>query len=82
MTTDRRRALADGLITWLATGDRMDGLFAPDVFCDFTMPTWRLQSASADELVAMRHHSHPASGRVPRHRFDATDRRARTFRGG
>jgi hypothetical protein len=70
----QRRSLADKFMSFLETGAAPDGLFAPDVFCDFTMPTWRLQSASADELVAMRHHSHPASGRVPRHRFDATDR--------
>ena len=68
------RSLADKFMSFLETGTAPDGLFAPDVFCDFTMPTWRLQSASADEVVAMRRHSHPAAGRVPRHRFDATNR--------
>ncbi len=38
------RELAGKLITFLETGAAPGGLFAPDVFVDFTMPQWRLQS--------------------------------------
>jgi hypothetical protein len=38
------RDLAGKLIAFLETGAPPDGLFAPDVFCDFTLPQWRLQA--------------------------------------
>lgn len=38
------RDLAGQLITFMETGTPPDGLFTEDVFCDFTMPQWRLQS--------------------------------------
>lgn len=60
------------LVQWLETGQVADGLFADDVFCDFTVPTWRLQAQGADAVVAMRRESHPAPGRVPRLRYDPT----------
>lgn len=69
---DRIRRLAEDLITYLETGNPPDGLFAPDVFVDFTMPLWRLQTDTADAGVRLRRAGHPASGRVPRARLDAT----------
>jgi hypothetical protein len=74
MTADdgRARALADKFIVFLETGAAPDGLFAPDVFCDFTMPQWRLQSAGIEDTVALRKGGHPCPGRVPRTRFDLT----------
>ena len=69
---ERSHALAEKFIAFLETGDAPDGLFAPNVFCDFTMPTWRLQSSGIENLVAMRKEGHPATGRVPRWRFDPT----------
>ena len=64
--------LADGLIAFLETGRADDGLFAPDVFCDLTMPTWRLQAAGAADTIALRLAGHPTPGRVSRHRVDPT----------
>lgn len=68
----RAHALAEQFIAFLETADTAAGLFAPDVFCDFTMPTWRLQSSGVEELVAMRKEGHPGPSRVPRWRFDPT----------
>ena len=68
----RSHELAEKFIAFLETGAAPEGLFSPDVFCDFTMPTWRLQSSGIEDLVAMRKAGHPATGRVPRWRFDPT----------
>ena len=68
----RAHALAEKLIQFLQAGEVPDGLFAADVFTDFTMPTWRLQAASAADSVAMRLAGHPGQGAVPRWRFDPT----------
>ena len=62
-----------GLIEFLETGKAPDGLFAPDVFADFTPPQWRLQTATADDLVAMRNTSHPATGEVRVERLEQTE---------
>ncbi|HTR94803.1 MAG TPA: hypothetical protein VMI73_23990 [Trebonia sp.] len=66
------RGLAGKLVTFLETGTAPDGLFAPDVFIDFTLPQWRLQARGAVDAVGMRLAGHPGPGRVPRSRFDAT----------
>jgi hypothetical protein len=66
------RELAAKFITFLETGTAPGGLFAPDVFVDFTMPQWRLQARGSDDAVRLRQAGHPAPGRVPRSRFDAT----------
>src|SRR3954463_8030652 len=68
----RAHELAEKLIIFNETGEAPDGLLAPDVFCDFTMPTWRLQAGSAEEMVALRKAGHPGPGRVPHWRFDPT----------
>ena len=68
----RAHALAEKLIEFLETSEVPDGLFAVDMFCDFTMPTWRLQACGIDEIVRLRQTGHPALGTVPRHRVDPT----------
>ena len=68
----RAHELAEKLIVWLETGSPPAGLLAPDVFCDFTMPTWRLQASGIDGTVALRRAGHPGPGSVPRWRFDPT----------
>ena len=57
--TDDRVAAA--LVRFLETGTADPGLFAPDVFCDFTLPTWRLQSAGRAATVALRTENHPSA---------------------
>ncbi|MEU6236115.1 hypothetical protein [Kitasatospora sp. NPDC047058] len=68
-TAERLTAL---MITFLETGTPPAGLFRPDVFCDLTVPYWRLQARGVDGLVALRRNGHPAPGSVPRHRLDRT----------
>jgi len=68
----RAHELAEKLIALLETGEPPAGLFTPDVFCDFTMLTWRLQSSGVTGLVGLRRAGHPGPGRVPRWRFDPT----------
>jgi hypothetical protein len=68
-TTER---LSRQLVEFLETGTAPEGLFAPDVFLDFTMPRWRVQAQGVDEVVAGRLLSHPDPGRVPRSRLDET----------
>jgi hypothetical protein len=50
-----------------------DGLFAPTVFGDLTFPHWRIQTTSADELVAARRRLHPQPGRVRLERVTPTE---------
>ncbi|HEY2298927.1 MAG TPA: hypothetical protein VGL39_09430 [Jatrophihabitantaceae bacterium] len=72
--TDTARLLAGQLIEFLETGEVADGLFAPDVFCDFTPPEWRLQAQGLGGTVAIRKAGHPSKGRVPQARLDVTER--------
>ena len=68
----RAHALAEKLIEFLETSEVSDGLFAADMFCDFTMPTWRLQASGVTDSVALRLAGHPGRGTAPRWRFDPT----------
>ena len=68
------QVLAEKLIEFLETGEVPDGLFAPDVFLDFSLPLWRVQAGTVSDAVAARRAGHPAPGRVPRWRLDRTDR--------
>src|SRR5207245_2889346 len=52
-TEETARSLADRFITFLETGTAPEGLFSPDVFCDFTMPLWRLQAQGIEEVVRL-----------------------------
>lgn len=67
------RTLAALFVDFLETGTAPDGLFTPDVFCDFTLPKWRLQAQGLEEVVALRKTGHPGPGTVPRWRCDPTE---------
>ena len=67
------RELADKFVTFLETGTPPDGLLTADVFCDFTVPQWRLQAQGIEDCVRLRKGGHPGPSRVPRTRLDATD---------
>jgi hypothetical protein len=60
MDASQMDELAAKVIRFLETGDVPDGLFRPDVFLDLTMPTWRVQTTSAEDLIAERKQGHPA----------------------
>jgi hypothetical protein len=62
------------LIRFLETGEVAEGLFAPDVFADVSLPTWWVQADTADGLVAIRERGHPSPGTVHVQRVDPTDR--------
>lgn len=73
-TTDATvQELAAKLVKFLETGMVDDGLFTPDVFCDFTLPHWRLQAQGMLASVRLRQNGHPGPSRVPRTRLDATE---------
>jgi hypothetical protein len=72
MSDTTARELAGQVITFLETGIPPAGLFTVDVFCDFTMPQWRLQAQGLEDTVALRKAGHPGPSSVPRSRFDET----------
>lgn len=65
--------LATDFIHFLETGELAEDLFAPDVFSDITLPTWRMQAADVAGLRALRQYGHPDPGRVPQNRLDVFD---------
>ena len=69
---DSLSELAGKFVSFLETGKLPAGTFTADMFCDFTMPQWRLQAQGSDNVVALRLAGHPGPGRVPRSRLDAT----------
>jgi hypothetical protein len=69
---DMVRSLSEKVVTFLETGTAPEGLFSPDVFLDLTMPTWRIQAAGAEDLIAVRKEGHPSLGRVTGWRADPT----------
>jgi hypothetical protein len=73
-TTDTNRLLAGRLIAFLETNEAPEGLFADDVFCDFTPPLWRVQAQGRDAAVAIRTAGHPWPGKVASSRLDVTER--------
>lgn len=72
VSAERSHQLAEQLIAFMETGTPPAGLLAPDVFLDFTMPTWRLQASGVEDSVALRKGGHPGTSTVPRRRFDPT----------
>ena len=58
----RAPALAEKFIEFLGTGEVPDGLFAAGMFCDLTMPAWRLQASGVEDSVALRLAGHPGAG--------------------
>jgi hypothetical protein len=61
------------LIAFLETGSIPEGLFAPDLFADLTMPHWRVQTATAADIIAERVAGHPFPGQVRVERVEPTD---------
>ena len=61
------------LIEFLETGTAPEGLFAPDLFLDLSLPQWRLQTASAKEAIAVRTTGHPSGGQVRVERVSQTE---------
>ena len=51
-------------IEFLESGTPPEGLFAPDLFLDLSLPHWRLQTATAAEAIAVRTSGHPSTGQV------------------
>jgi hypothetical protein len=62
------------LVRFLETGSVPDGLFAPDVFADLTLPQWRVQTDTAEAIIAERYAGHPFPGEVHVERVEQTDR--------
>jgi len=61
-----------GLIRFLETGSAPDGLFAPDVFADLSLPRWRVQAGTAEQVLAIRADGHPCPGQVRVERVEQT----------
>jgi hypothetical protein len=72
MDHHQARELSELMVRFLETGTPPDGLFQPDVFCDFTLPQWRLQTQGIEGVVRIRKDGHPRPGRVARWRTDPT----------
>jgi hypothetical protein len=66
--------LARTFVRWLETGERPEDLFVEDVFVDFTLPQWRLQSEGAAQAFDLRAGSHPHPGDVTVRGLDRTSR--------
>jgi hypothetical protein len=69
---DATTAVAN-LITFLETGVIPAGLFATDVFTDLSLPHWRVQTATAEAIIAERMAGHPYPGQVRVERVEPTD---------
>jgi len=54
--------VADRLVDFLATGQGGEELFAPDVFGDLSLPHWRIQTTSAEDLLRVRRGGGHAGG--------------------
>ena len=67
MTTTEVPALVEAsverLVAFLETGVT-EGLFAPDLFADITLPHWRVQVQGAEEMIATKTRLHPPAGRT------------------
>jgi hypothetical protein len=70
MKAERAVGLANKFVHFIETGEVPAGLFAADIFCDFTLPYWRLQAQGVKAVVAARKERHPNPGIVPRWRCD------------
>ena len=60
-------------IRFLETGVVPDGLFAPDVFSDVSLPRWRIQADTDEGVLAIRSQGHPFPGDVRVERVEQTD---------
>ena len=68
---DANAVVAD-LIRFLETGTVPERLFAADVFADLSLPHWRIQAATAAEVIAIRVEGHPGPGQVRVERVEQT----------
>lgn len=60
-------------ITFLETGTVPEGLFAPDMFTDLTLPHWRIQAATAAEIIAVRAQDHHGGSEIAVERVESTE---------
>lgn len=68
---DSAPTVVQQFVRFMETGEVEAGLFTNDVFCDFTMPQWRLQVVGPDQVRAARAAGHPGPSTVVRTRWDA-----------
>jgi hypothetical protein len=66
--------LAQQVVTWFENGVRPEGMFAPDVFVDLTVPHWRLQAEGVEDAFRIREDNHPQLGKVRVEGLDCTSR--------
>ena len=57
------QASVDRFVAFLESG-ATEGLFAPDVFADMSLPHWRVQVQGAEEMIATKNSLHPPAGRT------------------
>jgi hypothetical protein len=72
MDASEASALAEKMIVFLETGALPGGLFRADMFGDFTLPHWRLQTEGLDEAVRLRRSEHSGPSVVTNWRADPT----------
>jgi hypothetical protein len=63
---DQVQQFCEKLVAFLETGTPADEAFHPDLFCDLSLPQWRVQTDTLAAMVHLRHTSHPDPGRVGR----------------
>ncbi|MTD52456.1 hypothetical protein [Amycolatopsis pithecellobii] len=75
MSTDAQlvKNLTGKFVEFLETGTLPEGLFAEEVFLEFTMPTWWIQVQGAADVLRTRLASHPSLGSVPFVQANPTD---------
>jgi hypothetical protein len=72
-TSNDTKVAVAGLIEFLETGQLPEGLLAPDVFLDLSLPQWRVQADTAEGAVAVRREGHPSPGQVRVERISQTN---------
>jgi hypothetical protein len=65
-------AVVADLIGFLETGTVPERLFAADMFADLSLPQWRVQAATAADVIAIRAEGHPCPGQVRVERVERT----------
>lgn len=64
--------VAKKLIEFLESGVAPAGLFAPDVFCDYSPPLWRVQAQGPADVAALRMNGYTGRSEVVSWRCDPT----------
>jgi hypothetical protein len=72
-TSHHTKVAVAGFIEFLETNEPPEGLFAPDVFVDMSLPQWRLQAGTREDAVAIRTGGHPCTGQVRVERLCQTE---------